>query len=93
VWKKETNASMREMLEEVTLSGTARDARFPGSTYIGGKTGTTNNAKDLWFIGLTDRYTAGVWVGKDNPGSLGSIENASPEVLIWRDIMTEAYKK
>jgi penicillin-binding protein 4 len=93
VWKKETNASMREMLEEVTLSGTARDARFPGSTYIGGKTGTTNKAKDLWFIGLTDRYTAGVWVGKDNPGNLGSIENASPEVLIWRDIMTEAYKK
>ncbi|WNB91564.1 transglycosylase domain-containing protein [Bacillus sp. NEB1478] len=93
VWKQETNANMRVMLEEVTRSGTAKNARFPGSKYIGGKTGTTNDAKDLWFIGITDRYTAGVWVGRDNPKSLGNVENSSPEVMIWRDIMMKAYQK
>jgi penicillin-binding protein 4 len=93
VWKPETNAVMREMLEAVTISGTARDARFPGSSYIGGKTGTTNDVKDLWFVGLTDRYTGGVWVGRDKPGSLRSIEGLSPEVLIWRDIMIKAHQK
>jgi penicillin-binding protein 1A len=93
VWKPETNAVMRDMLEAVTTSGTARDARFSGSQYIGGKTGTTNAIKDLWFIGLTDRYTAGVWVGRDQPSSLKSIEGLSPEVMIWRDIMIKAYQK
>lgn len=93
VWKPETNGVMRDMLAAVTISGTARDARFPGSDYIGGKTGTTNDVKDLWFVGLTDRYTAGVWVGRDKPGSLRSIEGSSPEVMIWRDIMIKAYQK
>ncbi len=93
VWSGKTNSVMREMLAAVTTSGTARDARFAGSTYIGGKTGTTNDARDLWFIGLTDRYTAGVWVGRDKPSSLHSIESASPEVMIWRDIMRKAHQK
>jgi penicillin-binding protein 4 len=93
VWKSETNKVMRDLLEAVTVSGTARDARFSGSAYIGGKTGTTNDVKDLWFVGLTDRYTAGVWVGRDKPGSLRSIEGLSPEVMIWRDIMIKAYQK
>lgn len=92
VWSEKTNSVMREMLEAVTISGTARDARFTGSSYIGGKTGTTNDVRDLWFIGLTDRYTAGVWVGRDTPRSLRSIESASPEVMIWRDIMKKAYQ-
>ncbi|MBY6038090.1 penicillin-binding protein [Fictibacillus nanhaiensis] len=93
VWKEETNKMMRDLLEEVTLSGTAQDARFAGSQYIGGKTGTTNDIKDLWFVGLTDRYTAGVWVGQDKPASLKSIESSSPEIMIWRDIMIKAHGK
>jgi penicillin-binding protein 4 len=93
VWKLKTNTVMRDLLEAVTISGTAREARFSGSAYIGGKTGTTNDVKDLWFVGLTDRYTAGVWVGRDKPGSLRSVEGSSPEVMIWRDIMIKAHHK
>ena len=55
------NASL---LHEVTVSGTAKRAYFP-TGYIGGKTGTTNDYKDLWFVGLTNHYTTGVWIGKD----------------------------
>jgi penicillin-binding protein 4 len=92
VWREETNNAMREMLEAVTISGTATEARFGGSRYIGGKTGTTNDVKDLWFVGITDRFTAGVWVGRDSPASLQNIEGSSPEVRIWRDIMIKAHQ-
>lgn len=69
-------------------SGTARKARLPIG-YAGGKTGTTNGYHDFWFVGLTGQYTAGVWVGKDRPGNLASIESASPQLLIWKDIMSD----
>lgn len=69
-------------------SGTARKARLPIG-YAGGKTGTTNGYHDYWFVGLTGQYTAGVWVGKDRPGNLAAIETSSPQLLIWKDIMSD----
>ncbi|MFJ7684159.1 hypothetical protein [Peribacillus butanolivorans] len=63
-------SKMRQLLHEVTVNGTARKAYFP---YIGGKTGTTNDVKDIWFVGLTANYTTGVWIGKDTPSNLQSI--------------------
>ncbi|WP_367233383.1 hypothetical protein [Peribacillus frigoritolerans] len=56
---------MQQLLHETTLSGTARKAYFP-TNYVGGKTGTTNDVKDIWFVGLTANYTTGVWIGRDN---------------------------
>jgi penicillin-binding protein 1A len=86
VWKKSTNEEMRELLAAVVKSGTGQKASV-SSTYVGGKTGTSNDYKDLWFVGLTDTYTAGIWVGKDKGGNVSNIYNQGPQMLIWRDIM------
>lgn len=88
VWDKETNRKMRNLLNKVVTEGTGRRANFR-SSYIGGKTGTTNDFHDLWFIGLTENYTAGVWVGKDIPKSLEKINSRSPQLLIWRDLIQD----
>ncbi|WP_057912155.1 transglycosylase domain-containing protein [Peribacillus muralis] len=85
VWSKSTVGKMRQLLHEVTLTGTGRKAYFP-IEYIGGKTGTTNDVKDMWFVGQTANYTSGVWIGKDKPANLQAIYSRSPHLLIWKDI-------
>lgn len=89
VWSQGTVSKMRELLHEVTINGTARKAYFP-TDYIGGKTGTTNDDKDIWFVGLTSNYTTGVWVGKDRPASLYSVYSQQPQILIWKTISQAA---
>lgn len=89
VWSKNTVSKMRTLLHEVTLTGTGRKAYFPAE-YVGGKTGTTNDVKDMWFVGLTANYTTGVWIGKDKPANLQAIYSRSPHTLIWKDISRTA---
>jgi penicillin-binding protein 1A len=89
IWSKSTVDKMRQLLHEVALTGTARKAYFP-TDYIGGKTGTTNDVKDMWFVGLTQNYTTGVWIGRDKPSNLQSIYAHTPHVLIWKDISQTA---
>ncbi len=70
VLKPETAAIMMSMLRSVVESGTGRSAS-PGVP-AGGKTGTTNNWKDAWFVGFTPMLTTGLWIGYDRMGlSLG----------------------
>ncbi|WP_042352170.1 transglycosylase domain-containing protein [Bacillus massiliigorillae] len=87
VWKSSTVSKMRKLLNSVVTEGTARKANYSTAGYIGGKTGTTNDTKDLWFIGLNDTYTTGVWVGKDLPENIEYI--SSPHLYIWRSIMSQ----
>lgn len=89
VWSKPTIDKMRVLLNKAVMTGTARRAYYPSNSYIGGKTGTTNAYHDFWFIGLNDQLTAGVWVGKDIPANIKYIESSSPQLLIWREIVTE----
>jgi penicillin-binding protein 1A len=93
VWSPDTNNKMRLLLGNVVSSGTARRAAFSGPSYIGGKTGTTNQVKDLWFIGLTNRYTSGVWIGRDKSGSIGFVEGTQPQIGIWREVMSYAHSR
>lgn len=86
VWSQNTASSVEELLKKTVATGTARKAAIVGPQ-AGGKTGTTNDFKDLWFIGFNGKLTAGVWVGKDRPQSMESINAQSPQLLIWRDIM------
>ncbi|HEY6926592.1 MAG TPA: penicillin-binding transpeptidase domain-containing protein, partial [Steroidobacteraceae bacterium] len=86
---------MVSMLREVINSGTAVKARALAAKYpLAGKTGTTNDFTDAWFIGFSPTLTCGVWVGFDNPRrSLGPKEEGSHVALpMWMDFMSEALK-
>uniref|UniRef100_A0A7C4EN35 PBP1A family penicillin-binding protein n=1 Tax=Thermodesulfovibrio aggregans TaxID=86166 RepID=A0A7C4EN35_9BACT len=82
--------SMREMLREVVLSGTAQRANEIGRE-VYGKTGTTNDFSDAWFVGFDDRLLVGVWVGRDNHKPIGPKEAGARAALpIWVHFMKEA---
>lgn len=78
------------MLEGVVQRGTGVMARSLGYT-LAGKTGTTNKSFDAWFIGFSYNLVVGVYVGFDNPQSLGGSETgASAALPIWIDVMRDA---
>jgi penicillin-binding protein 4 len=85
VWNPSTAEKVRSLMQKTVTSGTARKVAGAGPG-AGGKTGTTNEFKDFWFIGFNGPLTAGVWVGKDQPESMENINHQSPHLLIWRDI-------
>lgn len=81
---------MTNILESVVKSGTGWRVRALKRP-VAGKTGTTNNLNDAWFIGYTPRYTTGVWVGFDNEKSLGKGETGSRAASpIWLGYMQKA---
>jgi penicillin-binding protein 1A len=81
---------MTSLLRGVVARGTARKAGRLG-TELAGKTGTTDDNTDAWFIGYTPSLVVGVWVGKDEKQSLGSTETGPKAALpIWMDII-ESY--
>jgi penicillin-binding protein 1A len=78
------------MLEGVVQRGTGTIVRSVGKP-IAGKTGTTNDSFDAWFVGFTPDLVAGVWVGFDQPRTLGEAEQgASVAAPIFRDFMAGA---
>src|SRR6266404_868812 len=83
--------TMTAMLEDVVQFGTGMPARALGRP-AGGKTGTTNDFTDAWFIGFTPQLTAGVWVGYDDTAvSLGKPETGAIAALpIWLEFMRGA---
>jgi penicillin-binding protein 1A len=84
---------MTDMMMDVIKRGTARRALALGRSDIAGKTGTTNDSKDLWFNGFTPNLVATVWVGFDQERSLGAAEQGSNTALpIWIQFMREALK-
>jgi penicillin-binding protein 1A len=81
------------MLQDVVQKGTARKARALKRNDIAGKTGTTNDQKDAWFAGFNSDYVTVVWVGFDNPTTLGSNAYGGNTALpIWMDFMREALR-
>ena len=89
VFAKNVAAIMTNMMESVVNWGTARPLRttFNLTTPIAGKTGTTQNQADGWFIGYTPQFTAGAWVGAENPGihfqSIKQGSGAKTALPIW----------
>ncbi|WP_246596092.1 transglycosylase domain-containing protein [Bacillus alkalicola] len=87
MWSEETNQIMQQMLSLAITEGTGRNAAFSTSGYLGGKTGTTNKVHDLWFVGASNRYTTGLWLGKDQPASITSASSQHLHTKTWREIM------
>ena len=81
---------MLDLLRGVVQNGTGRRARAVGHP-VGGKTGTTNDYIDAWFMGFSPWYAVGVWVGFDTPKTLGKGEAGSRAALpIWTEFMKKA---
>lgn len=81
----ETAYYMRSMLRETVTGGTATAAQIPNIA-TAGKTGTTSNDFDRWFIGFTPYYVGGVWFGFDNDREMSAL-STNPSVEIWSKVM------
>ncbi|WP_210397265.1 penicillin-binding protein 1A [Motiliproteus sediminis] len=82
---------INNIMQDVIKRGTGAKAKKLGRTDLAGKTGTTNDQKDAWFSGFNQALVASVWVGFDQPQTLGRREYGSTAALpIWIDFMSEA---
>lgn len=80
--------NITEMLEKVITSGTGRKAKLP--FFAAGKTGTSQDYRDAWFVGFTDKYVAAVWVGNDDNSPMKKVGGSSLPAEIWRKVMLAA---
>ncbi|WP_350023870.1 penicillin-binding protein 1A [Pseudomonas protegens] len=86
-----TTYLLTSLLQDVVQRGTGRAAAAMQRPDIGGKTGTTNEAKDSWFTGYNGHYVTSVWAGFDQPQSLGRREwGVTIALPIWMEFMTAA---
>jgi membrane carboxypeptidase/penicillin-binding protein len=95
VFSPQTAYQMVSMLEDVIDRGTGAAARAWGIRFeAGGKTGTTNDFKDAWFVGFSSSIVVGVWVGLDQPATIGRDAYGSRYALpIWSDFMRRAARR
>jgi penicillin-binding protein 1A len=92
VIQENTAYIMTSLLESVVNEGTGRRVKKIGRP-AAGKTGTTNDMYDAWFVGYTPEYITGVWVGFDEERTLGRNETGSRAASpIWLDFMSEIHK-
>ncbi|MER5171937.1 transglycosylase domain-containing protein [Thioclava kandeliae] len=79
------------MMHNVVEQGTGHRAKLDGYE-VAGKTGTTQSARDAWFIGFTDDYVTGVWMGNDDNKPLTGVTGGGLPAEIWHEVMTRVEK-
>ena len=84
-------AMMNAMLQETLLTGTARKAELPG-WQAAGKTGTSQEWRDAWFVGYTSYLVAGVWLGNDDGSPTKKVSGGNLPVEIWSRFMKAAHQ-
>ncbi len=85
------NQQLVYMMNQVIESGTGQRARIPGRE-AAGKTGTTQSARDAWFVGFTADYVAGVWMGNDDNTPLKGTTGGGLPADIWREVMVRVHE-
>ena len=84
-------AMMNQMMQETLLTGTARKAELPG-WQAAGKTGTSQDWRDAWFLGYTSYLVAGVWLGNDDSSPTKKVSGGNLPVEIWSRFMKAAHE-
>ncbi|MBI4842321.1 MAG: penicillin-binding protein, partial [candidate division NC10 bacterium] len=85
--REEVAFLVTNVLQGAVERGTAKRAKIPGRN-VAAKTGTSQDAADIWLVGYTPRLVAGLWMGYDQPRSLGSHESAGRLAApVWADFM------
>jgi penicillin-binding protein 1A len=82
---------MNAMMRETLLTGTARGAQLPGWP-AAGKTGTSQDFRDAWFVGYTSRLVTGVWLGNDDSSPMKKATGGGLPVEIWSRVMKAAHQ-
>lgn len=88
--KPSTVYYMRDVLHDVTTEGTATRINIPGIE-AAGKTGTSQNKRDLWFCGFTPYYVGATWFGYDSDYNLTGV-SGNPSVTIWNKVMNKIHQ-
>lgn len=88
VYTQDAADTMEDALVDVMQYGTGMPVRL--NIFCAGKTGTTNDWKDSWFVGYTRRYTTSVWVGYDIPKEIKGLSGPAYSGYIWKDFMEAA---
>jgi penicillin-binding protein 1A len=84
-------AAMNDMLNAVLVSGTGKRAALPGVP-AAGKTGTSQDFRDAWFVGYTEQFVAGVWIGNDDGRAMNKVVGGSLPARLWHDVMLAAHE-
>ena len=87
IYKENAARTMTSMLESVIIDGTAKGIDL-GDMPCAGKTGTTNDNRDGWFVGYTDYFTTSIWVGYDKPKTVPGLTGSSYPAAIWETYMS-----
>jgi penicillin-binding protein 1A len=90
IYPEEFAAQMNGMLSRVVVNGTGGAARF-GGWDIAGKTGTSQEWRDAWFLGYTTRFVGGIWVGNDDDTPMARITGGEMSARIWANMMQVAH--
>ena len=91
IYKKNAARMMTDVLKGVITNGTGKGLDL-GDMPCAGKTGTTNDQKDGWFVGYTRYYTTSVWVGYDMPKKLEGLMGNTYPGKIWQSFMSKAHE-
>jgi penicillin-binding protein 1A len=91
ILEKEEIENIKDMMFNVITNGTGKNAKIEelinkGSCCIGGKTGTSQNYSDAWFIGYANDITIGIWIGNDDNTSMEKTTGGTLPAILWRNI-------